>query len=426
MRPPVRRRCAQRKVGVAGAPDRAILAVRPPRRPTRQTGTTEDRRPPRQDPCHLVGSSHSTAPGPAHPVPRPARSLTDPRRATRHARPRPRSAAGGTTDRHRAPPRDVPAERRQESCRSRQAAPSGRPPLAGSACSSFRSWPWSWPSAPPPRPARIGRGGRRGVKVVIVVGPVEGQTAKYISNARSYAAVARSLGARSSRSTAPTPPGRRSSPPPRAPTSSSTSATATAIPARTARSARTTKDGLGPQRAAGHGNYNIQVLRRELSSSRACSSRRNAVVILNHLCYAAGNSEPGRANPTKSVRRSTRVDYFGAGFLRAGAHGVFASGKDSVRLDHPRAADDEPHDVRRSSSPDPAFSGRADFQFASKRTTGYHGLAGSVRDRPVLPLARRQPRAARIDGLGRPAPGADRPTHGGPGPDRRPAGAEDS
>jgi hypothetical protein len=33
------------------------------------------------------------------------------------------------------------------------------------------------------------------VKVVIVVGPVEGSTAKYISHAQGYAAFARSLGA---------------------------------------------------------------------------------------------------------------------------------------------------------------------------------------------------------------------------------------
>ena len=53
------------------------------------------------------------------------------------------------------------------------------------------------------------------------------------------------------------------------------------------------------------------------------------MVILNHLCYASGNSEPGRANPTKSVAMQ-RVDDFGAGFLRAGARAVFANGKDSV------------------------------------------------------------------------------------------------
>ena len=41
--------------------------------------------------------------------------------------------------------------------------------------------------------------------------------------------------------------------------------------------------------------------------------------------YASGNSEWGRANPTKSVARR-RVDNFGAGFLRADARAVFAEG----------------------------------------------------------------------------------------------------
>ena len=36
----------------------------------------------------------------------------------------------------------------------------------------------------------------------------------------------------------------------------------------------------------------------------------NAVVILNHACYSAGSSEPGKANPTLSVARR-RVDNSG-------------------------------------------------------------------------------------------------------------------
>jgi hypothetical protein len=49
----------------------------------------------------------------------------------------------------------------------------------------------------------------------------------------------------------------------------------------------------------------------------------NAVVLLNHLCYSAGSSEPGNANPTLAVARR-RVDNFAAGFLRTGAKAVFA------------------------------------------------------------------------------------------------------
>src|SRR4029078_2720383 len=51
----------------------------------------------------------------------------------------------------------------------------------------------------------------------------------------------------------------------------------------------------------------------------------NAVVILNRLCYASGNSEWGTPNTTKTVAK-TRVQNYGSGFLRAGARAIFAEG----------------------------------------------------------------------------------------------------
>ena len=51
----------------------------------------------------------------------------------------------------------------------------------------------------------------------------------------------------------------------------------------------------------------------------------NAVVLLNHLCYASGNSEPGHAEPSLSVAK-TRVEGYAAGFIRAGAKAVIAEG----------------------------------------------------------------------------------------------------
>ncbi len=51
----------------------------------------------------------------------------------------------------------------------------------------------------------------------------------------------------------------------------------------------------------------------------------NAVVILSHLCYASGNSEPGRSEPSLAVARQ-RMDNFAAGFLDAGARAVIAEG----------------------------------------------------------------------------------------------------
>ena len=50
---------------------------------------------------------------------------------------------------------------------------------------------------------------------------------------------------------------------------------------------------------------------------------KNAVVLLNHLCYASGNSEPGVAEGTLAMARQ-RVDNFAAGFVKAGAAAVVA------------------------------------------------------------------------------------------------------
>jgi hypothetical protein len=55
----------------------------------------------------------------------------------------------------------------------------------------------------------------------------------------------------------------------------------------------------------------------------------NAVVILNHLCYASGDSEAGNGLPSLSVAR-TRIDGFGAGFLKGNARAVIAEGMDSL------------------------------------------------------------------------------------------------
>jgi hypothetical protein len=51
----------------------------------------------------------------------------------------------------------------------------------------------------------------------------------------------------------------------------------------------------------------------------------NAVVLLFHLCYASGNSEPGNPDPSLSVARQ-RVDNYASAFLRAGARAVIANG----------------------------------------------------------------------------------------------------
>jgi hypothetical protein len=161
-------------------------------------------------------------------------------------------------------------------------------------------------------------------KVVIVVGPAGYSTANYIDNARKLATQARGYGAYVVEIYSPYATWSRvvaaaqgakvliylghgnGWPSPYAPFSS------------------TTKDGLGLNATSGNGNYNVRYWG-EYYVGRDIHLAPNAVVILNRLCYASGNSEPGRALPTKSIAIQ-RVDNFGAGFQASGAKAVFAEG----------------------------------------------------------------------------------------------------
>jgi len=161
-------------------------------------------------------------------------------------------------------------------------------------------------------------------KVVIVVGPAGSSTADYIANARALAAQARSYGAAVYEIYTP-------------------NATWTRV-RDTAQGAHVliylghgngwpspygpfqtrTKDGFGLNAIAGRGNYNTQYWGEDYIA-RYIRLAPYAVVILNRLCYASGNSEGGRPNPTRSVAIQ-RADNYAAGFLRTGAKAVFAEG----------------------------------------------------------------------------------------------------
>ena len=194
VRPPVRRRPVQRMVGLASAGRcAAILAAEPPRRPDPTDRHNRRPPPPRQDSCHLVGSSHSTAPRIGSPGPSPgtAAHRTAPRDPS-HVRPRSLPPAAHT-DRRRAP-RTVfrqgggkslagPDKRRPAGVSHIRSAPPDRPPAPGA---------WSWPSAASAGAAQP-TSAAAGVKVVVVVGPVGSRPPSYIKSARSYAALARSL-----------------------------------------------------------------------------------------------------------------------------------------------------------------------------------------------------------------------------------------
>ena len=55
----------------------------------------------------------------------------------------------------------------------------------------------------------------------------------------------------------------------------------------------------------------------------------NAVVMLNHLCYASGDSEPGKGLPSLAVAKQ-RVDGYASGFIRGGAKAVLAEGMNDL------------------------------------------------------------------------------------------------
>jgi hypothetical protein len=83
-----------------------------------------------------------------------------------------------------------------------------------------------------------------------------------------------------------------------------------------------TKNGMGLNAAAGRGNNNHKYYG-EGPIRNYIKLAKNSVVLLMRLCYASGNPEWGKKPPGKSVAKS-RVDNYGAGFLRMGARAVFA------------------------------------------------------------------------------------------------------
>lgn len=86
----------------------------------------------------------------------------------------------------------------------------------------------------------------------------------------------------------------------------------------------TTKNGFGLNATEGAGDYNNVYYGEPYVSTLDLAP--NAVILLHHLCYAAGNSEPGQAEPTVEIARQ-RVDNYAAGFLKAGAAAVIADGR---------------------------------------------------------------------------------------------------
>ena len=110
---------------------------------------------------------------------------------------------------------------------------------------------------------------------------------------------------------------------------------------------------------------------------------KDAIVLLNHLCYSAGSSESGDPEPTPAVARE-RVDNFASGFIKAGARTVIAQSwtsgviytinriftTDQTILDAWEAAPNRQGHVQPfTPQRNPAFEARVD---PDTWTTGYH------------------------------------------------------
>ena len=204
-----------------------------------------------------------------------------------------------------------------------------------------------------------------GKKVVIVVGPVGSSTSNYIYNAKKLAAQARGYGATVVEIYTPHATWARVK-------SLSQGANVfiylghgNGYPSPYGAFSKYTKDGLGLNSSDGSTSHKYYG---EYYVDHYLNFAPNSVVILNRLCYASGNSEPGRTLPTKSVA-AKRVDNYGAGFLRTGARAVFAQGISSASYIL-YSLFKTSRTIKQTFWADPTRVTTYDFAFASVRTPG--------------------------------------------------------
>jgi hypothetical protein len=204
------------------------------------------------------------------------------------------------------------------------------------------------------------------MKVVVVVGPAGSSTAKYRDSARVYARLARSYGASVREIYSPYATWSRVKAAAQGANLLIYLGHGNGYPSPYGAFQRYTKDGMGLNATYGNGNSNVKYWG-EYYIDRDIQMARNAVVILNRLCYASGNSEWGWANPTKTTAIK-RIDNYGAGFLRAGAKVVFAEAINSVSH-HVRSLFTTNRTMNQILMSHSSASGARDFYFTSTRTT---------------------------------------------------------
>ncbi len=131
-----------------------------------------------------------------------------------------------------------------------------------------------------------------------------------------------------------------------------------------------TMNGLALNRVAGSGHANVRHYG-EYYLRASIRLAPGAVVILNRVPYAAGSSEPGRANPTRAAA-TRRADGYAAGFLRAGASAVFATDHSPGSIVRDLMGSDG--SMQSIFWRSPWTSTRYDSAFGSSRTPGSRGI----------------------------------------------------
>jgi hypothetical protein len=204
-----------------------------------------------------------------------------------------------------------------------------------------------------------------GKKVVIVVGPVGSSTANYIYNAKLLAKQARSYGATVYEIYSPHATWSRVVKYAQGANIFIYLGHGNGYPSPYGAFSKYSKDGLGLNAVDGSSAHKYYG---EYYVDRYLNFAPNSVVILNRLCYASGNSEPGLALPTKATAIK-RVDNYGAGFLRTGARAVFAEGVNSASYILYGLFKTN-RTIKQIFWSDPARVTTYDFSFASSRTPG--------------------------------------------------------
>jgi hypothetical protein len=127
-----------------------------------------------------------------------------------------------------------------------------------------------------------------------------------------------------------------------------------------------TQDGFGLNPTAGAGDTHQYF--GEDAIGREVKLAPHAVVVLSHLCYASGNSEPGLEEGPLEIGQQ-RVDNYAAGFVRAGAAAVIADAylSPAYYVRSILAGGESIDRVWRSA---PSYKGNL-LQFASLRSKGF-------------------------------------------------------